>query len=150
MLSIYNFLKVKLCYRTYWKHWLAFLAICFLVFACIDGEEIISEPNYSIEGKWLIEGTVPEGNTMYLYEDGVRYTYYCIEGDCNALYNSYEANDGNHLPTTNPYTFEDNILTVNLHFGNELITPVTFECDGGEAYFEMPEYSLYRLNSNCQ
>ena len=120
-----------------------------LFFACSDGEEIISEPNYSIEGKWLIEGTVPEGNTMYLYEDGVRYTYYCIEGDCNALYNSYEANDGNHLPTTNPYTFENNILTVDLHFGNELVTPIAFECDGGEAYFETPEYSLFRLNSNC-
>ena len=43
-------------------------------------------------------------------------------------------NDGNHLPTTNPYTFEDNILTVDLHFGNELITPVTFECDGGSIF----------------
>ena len=123
-----------------------------LIFACSsdDDSEDNPLPAYTIEGKWLIEGTVPAGNTMYLYEDGVRYTYYCVEGDCNALYNSYEANDGNHLPTTNPYTFEDNILTVDLHFGNELITPVTFECDGGEAYFEMPEYSLYRLNSNCQ
>ena len=36
MLSIYNFLKVKLCYRTYWKQWLAFLTLCFLVFACND------------------------------------------------------------------------------------------------------------------
>ena len=120
-----------------------------LVFACSSDEGSISEPNYSIEGKWLIEGTVPEGNTMYLYEDGVRYTYYCVEGDCNALYNSYEANDGNHIPTTNPYTFENNVLTVDLHFGNELVTPVVFECDGGEAYFETPEYSLFRLNSNC-
>ena len=120
-----------------------------LLFACSDDEEIISEPNYSIEGKWLIEGTVPAGNTMYLYEDGVRYTYYCVEGDCNALYNSYEANDGNHIPTTNPYTFENNVLTVDLHFGNELVTPVVFECDGGEAYFETPEYSLFRLNSEC-
>ena len=123
-----------------------------LIFACSsdDDSEDNPLPAYTIEGKWLIEGAVPAGNTMYLYEDGVRYTYYCVEGDCNALYNSYEANDGNHLPRTNPYTFEDNILTVDLHFGNELITPVTFECDGGEAYFEMPEYSLYRLNSNCQ
>ena len=64
-------------------------------------------------------------------------------------YNSYEANDGNHIPTTNPYTFENNFLTVDLHFGNELVTPVVFECDGGEAYFETPEYSLFRLNSNC-
>jgi len=58
-------------------------------------------PYYSIEGKWLIEGMIPEGNTMYLYEDGVRYTYYCVEDDCNSLYNSYEANDGNHI--SNPF-----------------------------------------------
>lgn len=121
------------------------------IFACSseDSSEDSPLPTYTIEGKWLIEGTVPAGNTMYLFEDGVRYTYYCVEGDCNALYNLYEANDGNHLPTTNPYTFENNILTVDLHFGNELVTPITFECDGGEAYFETPEYSLFRLNSEC-
>tara|TARA_B100000497_G_C7246964_1_gene177976 strand:- start:78 stop:479 length:402 start_codon:yes stop_codon:yes gene_type:complete len=122
-----------------------------LVFACSsdDSSEDSPLPTYTIEGKWLIEGTVPAGNTMYLFEDGVRYTYYCVEGDCNALYNSYEANDGNHIPTTNPYTFENNVLTVDLHFGNELVTPVAFECDGGEAHFETPEYSLFRLNSDC-
>ena len=38
MLSIYNFLKVKLCYRTYWKQWLAFLTMCFLIFACSGGD----------------------------------------------------------------------------------------------------------------
>ena len=38
MLSIYNFLKVKLCYRTYWKQWLAFLTMCLLVFACSGGD----------------------------------------------------------------------------------------------------------------
>ena len=120
------------------------------IFACSDDSSEDSPlPTYTIEGKWLIEGTVPAGNTMYLYEDGVRYTYYCVEGDCNALYNSYEANDGNHIPTTNPYTFENNVLTVDLHFGNELVTPVAFECDGGEAHFETPEYSLFRLNSDC-
>ena len=128
-----------------------FLLSALLIFACSsdDNSEDIPLPTYTIEGKWLIEGTVPAGNTMYLFEDGVRYTYYCVEGDCNALYNSYEANDGNHIPTTNPYTFENNVLTVDLHFGNELVTPVVFECDGGEAYFETPEYSLFRLNSEC-
>jgi hypothetical protein len=122
-----------------------------LIFSCSsdDSSEDSPLPTYTIEGKWLIERTVPAGNTMYLYEDGVRYTYYCVEGDCNALYNSYEANDGNHIPTTNPYTFENNVLTVDLHFGNELVTPIDFECDGGEAYFETPEYSLFRLNSDC-
>ena len=127
-----------------------FLLSALLVFACSsDDSEDSPLATYTIEGKWLIEGTVPAGNTMYLYEDGVRYTYYCVEGDCNALYNSYEANDGNHIPTTNPYTFENNVLTVDLHFGNELVTTVAFECDGNEAYFETPGYSLFRLNSDC-
>ena len=128
-----------------------YLFLALTMFACSsdDSSEDSPLPTYTIEGKWLIEGTVPAGNTMYLYEDGVRYTYYCVEGDCNALYNSYEANDGNHIPTTNPYTFENNVLTVDLHFGNELVTPVAFECDGGEAHFETPEYSLFRLNSDC-
>mgnify|MGYP001056478368 FL=1 len=128
-----------------------FFLLALLIIACSndDSSEDSPLPTYTIEGKWLIEGSVPAGNTMYLYEDGVRYTYYCVEGDCNALYNSYEANDGNHIPTTNPYTFENNVLTVDLHFGHELVTPVAFECDGGEAHFETPEYSLFRLNSDC-
>ena len=100
------------------------LFFAFLVMGCENDSESLPVPDYSIEGKWLIEGMIPEGNTMYLYKDGLRYTYYCVEGDCNALYNSYEANDGNHIPTTNPYTFENNVLTVDLHFGNELVTPV--------------------------
>ena len=122
-----------------------------LIFACCSEHRSEDKPlpTYTLEGKWLIEGTVPAGNTMYLFEDGVRYTYYCVEGDCNALYKSFEANDGNHIPTTNPYTFENNILTVDLNFDNQLVTFVAFECDGDEAYFETPEYSLFRLNSDC-
>jgi len=110
--------------------------------------EEINEPNYTIEGKWTFGNN--NLNTMYIYEDGARYTYYCVEDDCNSLYNGYEANDGNHLPEINYYTFENNILTIDLNFGNILVTPVTFECDGGEAYIEMPGYSLFRLNSNCE
>ena len=120
-----------------------------LVFSCEteDGENLPA-PYYSIEGKWVVESDVPE-TTMYLYEDGLRYTYYCVEGDCNSLYNSYEANDGNHIPNPLNYTYDNDILTVDLNFGNELVTPITFECDGGEAIFETPEYSLFRLNSDC-
>jgi hypothetical protein len=36
-----------------------------------------------------------------------------------------------------------------LNFGNELVTPITFECDGGKANFSAPGYSLIRLNSGC-
>ena len=122
----------------------------FTLFSCEKDSENLPAPYYSIEGKWLIEGMIPDGNTMYLYEDGVRYTYYCVEGDCNSLYNSYEANDGNHIPNPLNYTYENDILSVDLNFGNELVTPIIFECDGGEAIFETPGYSLFRLNSDCE
>ena len=125
------------------------LFFALFVMGCDDDSENLPAQYYSIEGKWLIEGMIPEGNTMYLYQDGLLYTYYCVEGDCNSLYNSYEANDGNHIPNPLNYTYENDILTVDLNFGNELVTPITFECDGGEAYFETSGYSLFRLNSDC-
>ena len=31
MKKLYNFLKVKLCYRTYWKQWLALLTLLILI-----------------------------------------------------------------------------------------------------------------------
>ena len=130
------------------KNLLLFSFVAVLLMGCNENSENLPAPNYTIEGKWTFGDN--SLNTMYLFEDGVRYTYYCVADDCTALYNSYEANDGNHLPEINYYTFENNILTVNLNSGNELVTPVTFECDGGEAYFEMPGYSLFRLNSNCE
>ena len=125
-----------------------FLIISIFFFSCEKSENLPAIYN-SIEGKWLAQGTIPEGNTMYLYENGVRYTYYCVEGDCNSLYNSYEANDGNHIPNPLNYTYDNDILTVDLNFGNELVTPITFECDGGEVIFELTESSLFRLNSDC-
>ena len=129
------------------KKFLLFSFVAILLMGCDEDSENLPAPNYSIDGKWTFEDN--SLNTMYLYEDGVRYTYYCVADDCSALYNSYEANDGNHIPGTNNYTVEDNILTVDLNFGNELVTPIIFECDGGEVIFETPEYSLFRLNSDC-
>ncbi len=32
MFSIYDFFKVKFCYRTYWKQWLAFIAISIILY----------------------------------------------------------------------------------------------------------------------
>jgi len=129
------------------KNLLLFSFAAILLMGCDENSENLPAPNYSIDGKWTFGDN--SLNTMYLYEDGVRYTYYCVADDCNALYNSYEANDGNHLPGTLNYTVENDILTVDLNFGNELVTPITFECDGGEVIFETPGYSLFRLNSDC-
>ena len=129
------------------------------IFACSsDDSDDDTLPAYTMEGKWVFPSDTPGigeqgiSNTMYLFENGIMYTYYCtseLSDDCESLYESFEANDENHLPTTNPYTFEDNVLTIDLHFGSELLTPIIFECNGGEAYFETPGYSLVRLSSGC-
>lgn len=31
MKKLYNFIKVKLCYRTYWKQWLAFIIFLLVI-----------------------------------------------------------------------------------------------------------------------
>ena len=115
----------------------------------ISCENDIIEPIYNMEGKWIVEGDSP--NTMYIYSNGVRYTYYCVYADCKEYFRQEcEAGDSNAIPETNNYTFENDVLTVDLNFGNELVTPITFECDGGKAYFETPGYSLYELGTDCQ
>ena len=133
---------------------LIFLSIAIVFTACkkenIDITDTVTpEPEtiYDMEGKWVYEGL--SLNTMYIYEAGVRYTYYCTEGNCDSLYQTFEAGDANALPGTHNYTFVDDTLTVDLNFGNELVTPITFECEGGQAIFITPEYSVYRLESDC-
>ena len=51
------------------------LFFALFVMGCENDSENLPAPDNSIEGKWLIEGMIPEGNTMYLYKDGLRYTY---------------------------------------------------------------------------
>ena len=74
--------------------------------ACTSEEESISTVN-SIEGKWLFSADTPGisaqgiSNTMYIFENGKRYTYYCIATDCESQYMSFTAGDGNHLPEVN-------------------------------------------------
>ena len=46
MKKLYNYLKVKFCYRTYWKQWLAFLILFFsLIFliSCNEQDDIIGD-----------------------------------------------------------------------------------------------------------
>ena len=134
---------------------LLILSVAILISCSYDRND--PAPYYSIEGKWLffpLSSGSDSNNTMYLFEDGIRYTYYCPSensDDCQSLFESYQANDGNHLPGTNPYTFENDTLRVDLHFGNELVAPLLFECDGGKVYLDGPNpHHLYRLNSGCE
>jgi hypothetical protein len=92
-------------------------------------------------------------NTMYLFENGIRYTYYCTEGDCESQYKSFKAGDGNHITRTYEYSIEDTVLTIDLNFGNLMVLPFVFECDGGRLNFQDPDFpdrvDFVRLGSAC-
>ena len=132
------------------------LLSAFLIFACSndDDSEDNPLPAYTVEGKWIWSPTenMADANTMYIFKDGIRYTYYCtseISNDCQSIFESFQANDGNHIPGTNPYTFENDTLRLDLHFGNELVKHITFECEGGKLFMDGVFSQLWRLNSDC-
>ena len=113
-------------------------------------KEIINNPtlpSYDMEGKWTNSNN--NQSTMYIYENGLLYTYYCTTGNCDSLYNTFQAGDTNAIPGTNNYTFINDTLRVDLNFENELVTPITFECDGGKANFIISGSSLVKLGSGC-
>ena len=87
----------------------------------------IAQNSSSIEGKWVSENYP---NTMYILEGGLRYTYYCLSANCDSLYSTFEAADGNNLPEVNDYTFNNDSLSIDLNFGNYFISKVEFQCEG--------------------
>ncbi len=126
------------------------LLLAVILVGCTPDDSTLPTPYYSIEGKWIWSPSEnrADANTMYEFVDGIRYTYYCITcpGD-DAYWNSLDTTDA--LPSTNPYTFENDTLRVDLHFGNELVALVTFECDGGKLFMDGEFSHLWRLSSDC-
>ena len=78
-----------------------------------------------LEGKWVLADLE---NTMYLFHEGLRYTYYCVEKDCEPFWKSVKAGDGKAIPNPNPYTFINGVLEINLFFGNKFSQKVAFTC----------------------
>jgi hypothetical protein len=117
------------------------LAICALYFF----NQSFAQSAYSIEGKWKPEGF---SNTLYILASGKQYTYYCVNQNCDSLFNTYEAADGNHLPNPHDYTFINNTLVIDLNFGNFLNSPIQFDCDGNIAQFQSNGSQWIRLNTN--
>jgi len=117
------------------------LAICSLYFF----NQSFAQSAYPIEGKWKPEGF---SNTLYILASGKQYTYYCVNQNCDSLFNTYEAADGNHIPNPHDYTFINNTLVIDLNFGNFLNSPIQFDCDGNIALFQSNGSQWIRLNTN--
>ena len=132
MKKLYNFLKVKLCYRTYWKQWLAFLTMCFLVFACSSDDD--SQGNnttpsgptqikFTLEKIWGESLSFDDSNTQALsncYSDNSLVYYHTTSQQYNTYgiaTGSYESNhfslDTLSLTMSNPNLDGYNITTLN-------------------------------------
>ena len=75
---------------------------------------------YQIEGRWHLFGY--EDNVMYQFENNYRYSIYSIDGNFGGL------EDAGGSP--NPYTLEQNIITLDLFFGNIVSYQMNYRCDG--------------------
>jgi hypothetical protein len=119
--------------------------ILLAIFALYFFNQSFAQSAYPIEGKWKPEGF---SNTLYILASGKQYTYYCVNQNCDSLFNTYEAADGNHLPNPHDYTFINNTLVIDLNFGNFLNSPIQFDCDGNIAQFQSNGSQWIRLNTN--
>ncbi len=116
------------------------LCIAFISVLSVQGQQASD----SIEGRWVIEGF---SNTMYEFEDGLRYTYYCTVSTCDSNYwNSLTQADA--LPNPDPYVFNNDTLTIDLSFGNYFIEEVSFSCDGKVINFTGAQSSWYRVGTD--
>ena len=95
--------------------------------------------SYTIEGRWFWGyGFNSTPSTMYELLDGIMYTYYCDNLDCDSTYwNSVDTSDA--LPNSDSYSFINDTLTVNEGPG----TLVNFECNGNIVLFGNNTYSYW-------
>ena len=127
------------------------LLLLLTIFSCgnSDDSEVLEEPTYTLEGKWLWSPDPEDrtfANTMYEFLDGTRYTSYanCTSSNpcSNSDFNALDATD--RIPGTENYTFNDYTLTID-----GITQTVSFGCDGGILVFENGG-TLWRLSSDCQ
>ena len=86
----------------------------------------------TIEGKWILEDFQ---NTMYIFQDGLRYTVYCADPVCD--WENLGIDDA--MPNPNPYTFVDDVLTIDIFFGNTWIEEMDFRCGNNVVQYELED-----------
>ena len=130
------------------------LLLLFLLMGCENESDDTdtSLPNYTIEGRWLYDVGANMPSTMYEFIDGTRYTYYANSNDFSvAFWESLRISDA--IPGTNNYTFENEILSIDLSSSTTQLMPLIFECNGGRINFQDPDYperyDWVRLAADC-
>ena len=123
-------------------------ATCQYVVIAYEGECLVADDR--IEGRWFLDYEFNSTqNTMYELLDGIRYTYYCDDNECDSTYwNSLDISDA--IPNPDSYTFINDTLTIDEHPG----ILVNFECNGDVALFgDDASHYWWRVGldtSNCE
>ena len=124
----------------------------FVLSACDCEDSTFCCLETSLNGKWLPLGgdNTVEPNTMYIFEDGLRYTVYCTE---NCDWEALGIEDAIPTPLEYIYDYENCLLTTDLNFGNYVTWSTQFVCDeqvlrayvvetGAEIIFYRPGYDI--------
>ena len=96
---------------------------------------------YQIEGRWHLVGY--EDNVMHQFENNYRYSIYSTDG----TFGSIEDAGG----TPNPYIVVEDIITIDLFFGNIVNYQMNYICDGQVVEFIQGEFihsTLFREGYN--
>jgi len=81
---------------------------------------------YEIDGRWHLVGY--EDNVMYQFEDNYRYSIYSEDGTFGSI------EDAGGSP--NPYTVVEDVITIDLFFGNIVNYQMNYICNGQVVEFK--------------
>jgi hypothetical protein len=81
---------------------------------------------YEIDGRWHLVGY--EDAVMYQFENNYRYSIYSIDGTFGSI------DDAGGTP--NPFTIVEDIITIDLFFGNIVSYQIDYKCDGQVVEFK--------------
>lgn len=96
---------------------LLFISTTFM--SCNNDDTSITEQP-SIEGRWI---NVLYLNTLYEFtDDGLMHTIYSTNGTFGDISTA--------IPNPKSWTVTDNVLTIDLNFGNFDVSTLRFKCDG--------------------
>lgn len=70
---------------------------------------------------------------MYIFQDGLRYTVYCVDPVCD--WENLGIDDA--IPNPEAYTYVNDLLTIDLGFGNFFEQEMDYRCDNWVVQYEI-------------
>jgi hypothetical protein len=108
------------------KLFLVFLVAMSFMSCNNDDNSNNEEANNTIIGRWHIVGF--EQNTMWDFKNNLKYTIYSTNG-------VFGPTETSAIPNPNPWSIENEAISIDLHFGNMLNRTLNFSRNGNVVKF---------------